>query len=96
MKTISLILLAVILTASFQSTNTGNANTTQLQGVDVFVYSLPSRSFVVLDSGRMTNTFECRCHLGVNYAAERAAKLKADAVIVHLDRSMWKAIKFNP
>ncbi|HEU5291674.1 MAG TPA: hypothetical protein VFU05_13585 [Cyclobacteriaceae bacterium] len=95
---ISTLLLAVILiflTASFTKENSGNARAKKVQGVDVYIYSEPTRDYEVIESGKVMITLSGRCDEGASQAAKKAAKLNAQGVIIDLSTWKWDAIKYK-
>jgi hypothetical protein len=89
-----IILIAVILSASTPKLS-GNANVRKVQGIEVYIMSEPTRTYQVVDSGKIIATLTGQCHEGVNQAVKKAAKANAHAVIYHLESSKWEAIKFE-
>ncbi len=94
MKTLVLLLLAVILSATIQ-TQTGNADVQRMQGLDVYVYSEPVKPYEVIESGKVMVTLTGGCGETVTQAVKKAAKVKAQGVIVNLETSKWDAIKYT-
>ena len=94
MKTISAILLLFAL-LSFRPFSEGNARTQKIQGVEVFIYSEPVRDYEVIESGKVIATLTGSCSEQVNQSVKKAAKAKADAVIIYLESSKWDAIKYK-
>lgn len=96
MKTISILILAVIvLSAATIRSNDGNAKADKLQGLDVYVYSEPTRDYEVIESGKVMFSLTGGCPETVSQSAKKAAKLGAHGVIVHLESNKWDAIKYK-
>ncbi len=75
--------------------NNGNATVSKIQGVSIYIYSQPSESYQVIDSGKILVTISGSCNDSINQAAKKAGKAGADGLIFHPDSERWEAIKFN-
>jgi len=94
MKIISVIALILAL-FSFTNSETGNATVRKIQGVEIYVYSEPTKDYDVIDTGKIIVGLTGSCEETINTAAKKAAKVQANAVIVELSSSKWSAIKFK-
>lgn len=91
MKTISALLLISVV-ASFRPKDSANAVVQKIQGVDVFVYSTPSRDYEVIERGIIG--FAPKCEMVIEKSARKAADLNCNAVIVEFP-ARYVAIKYK-
>lgn len=91
---LSVIILAAIL-AAYSYNQSGNAKAKKVQGLDVYVYAEPLSDYEVIETGKVTLTLTGGCDEVVNQAIKKAAKLRANAVIVDLSSSRWEAITYK-
>jgi hypothetical protein len=86
----------VFIMVSFKQTQPpiGNAITEKVNGVDVYVFSRPTRNYDVIKSGTVT-TIIGQCESIANKSARKAADEKADGVIVNLNNNRYEAIKYK-
>lgn len=97
MKTFSflLVLLGVNLTPLPPSVTVA-----KVRGIDVYVYSMPSGDYEVVDSGKVVLTLTGGCDEVVNQSINKAVKSGADAVIVDMQNAglvgtRWTAIRYK-
>lgn len=92
MKTI---LCFLILGFSYNPDTTGNATVSKIQGIEIYVYSQPTKDYKVIDSGKVSITLTGSCSEGITQAVKKASKAGADAVIYDLNSSRWEAIRYE-
>jgi len=92
---LSIIFLAIVLMAAITPQQTGNAKVSKVNGLDIFIYSTPLSDYDVIDSGKIVVTLTGACGEAVNSAIKKAGKVKADAVIINIENSLWEAIKYK-
>jgi hypothetical protein len=86
------ILLLALFGLSFNQQEEANAIVQQKRGIDVYIYSYPTRPFEVLKTGYfMSSGAGCDIDNGV----QRAIDKKAQAVIITLDKNQWQAIVYK-
>jgi hypothetical protein len=73
----------------------GNATVSRINGIEIYIYSTPSKDYTVIDSGKILVTISGSCNDSVNQAVKKAAKVNAQAVIFNLSTERWEAIEFN-
>jgi hypothetical protein len=77
---------------SFNPQNEPNATVKQYRGIDVYHYSIPTRSYTVVKSGHFMNMGNgCDVEAGV----QRAIDKKAQGVIITPEKNQWEAIVYN-
>ncbi len=74
----------------------GQATVKTIQGVKIFIYSEPSQDFEIIDSGKVMLTLTGTCNDRIQQAANKAAKLKANGLIIEMgEPTRWTAIRFK-
>lgn len=93
---------ALFLVAIFGLSFTPDSGVTvsKIQGIDVYVYSMPSGNYKVLDKGKIVLTLTGGCDEVVNQSIKKAVAAGADAVIVDMQNAglvgtRWEAIKYD-
>jgi len=84
----------ILILGLYSNNETGNATVRKISGVEIYIYSEPTKDYSVIESGKIIATLTGSCNEVVNSAAKKAAKLEADAVIIDLASSKWDAVKF--
>lgn len=92
---LSIILLAIVLMASINPQESGNARVQKVQGIEVYVMSEPLNAYDVIDNGKVLATISGSCSERLRAAVKSAAKSNPDAIIFYLDGAKWEAIKFK-
>jgi hypothetical protein len=95
---IVLVALVALALTSFNrnESETGNAVAQRITGLDVYVYSEPSKAYEVIDNGKVLVTLTGGCSEVVNQAVKKASKNDgAQGVIIYLESSKWIAIKYK-
>lgn len=87
--------LAIISLMAFQSIQQKEVSATprKVSGVAVFLYSDPVGDYELVESGKFTILMDC--NEAINKPIKKAAKLKADGVIIHFEQSRYDIIKFK-
>lgn len=89
-------ILILILGIHFNPTESGNAKVNSIQGVQIFLYSEPTQDFEVIETGMVKLTLTGSCEDRIKTAANKAAKLKADGIIIELgEPTRWTAIRYK-
>ena len=71
---------------------TANAVVRSKRGIDVYIYSIPTRSYKVVKSGFFLSSGSgCDIDNGIQRAIDR----KAQAVIITPEKNQWEAIVYN-
>ncbi len=71
---------------------TANAVVRSKRGIDVYIYSMPTKSYTVIKSGHfMSSGAGCDIDNGI----QRAIDKKAQAVIITPEKNQWEAIVYN-
>lgn len=89
--------LALLTGVSFSpQTNPGQASVNKLNGVEIFVYSNPVKEYEVIETGKVMLTLTGSCDDRIKSAANKAAKLNADGLIIEFgEPTRWTAIKYK-
>ena len=94
---VSLAVISIVILFGMSSPKRdANATAQRITGLDVYVYSEPTRDYEVIDNGKVLMTITGGCSEVVNQAVKKSAKNKeAQGVIVYLESSKWSAIKYK-
>lgn len=88
--------VCVALTMSFKNQAEGNAVAQRITGLDVYVYSEPTKPYEIIENGKVLVTLTGGCSEVVNQGVKKAGKVDgAQGVIVYLESSKWSAIKYK-
>ncbi len=87
--------LILTLGLNYSLPNDGGATVRKIQGIEIFIYSEPNKSYEVVDSGKVLVTLTGGCNEAINQAVKKAAKVNADAIIYDLPSNKWDAIKYD-
>ena len=89
----ALLMLALF---SFKIKSESNATVQRITGLDVYVYSEPTKPYEIVGDGKVLMTLTGGCSEVVNQAVKKSTKLDgAQGVIVYLESSKWTAIKYK-
>lgn len=78
---------------TYQDDGQTTANVTKRSGLDVYVYSTPTKGYEVFKTGNILFASDC---VGViNEAVEKAKAKKADAVIVYFETNTFDYVKYK-
>lgn len=81
----------------FAPADQGSATVNKIQGVEIYVYSSPTKDYEVIESGKVMLTLTGSCDDRIKSAANKAAKMKADGLIIELgEPTRWTAIRYKP
>jgi len=90
------ILLILILGIYQKPSEQADAKVQSIQGVNIYIYSEPTQEFEILETGSVKLTLTGSCEEQIKQAATKAAKIKADGIIISLGSpTRWSAIKFK-